>query len=80
MAYIERQLKELTGRPLRPGTVDHVCVQHDHWCLMLHGVDSCNCRPDMLLLTEGGKRYEIDADGNLITPRHGLKCSHGFEH
>jgi hypothetical protein len=79
MAYIERLYK--AGLQLRekfPSTVSHECVQHDHFCPVLKGAANCICQPDILVLCEG-QRFEVDRDGNLIPPRPGLVCGHGFE-
>jgi hypothetical protein len=81
MPYVERQLKALEDPQLQAqrGNVGHVCVQHDRWCGILHGARSCQCDPDMLLLTADGGRFEITRAGTLAKPRNSLICRHGFD-
>jgi len=86
MHYLERQMRAMFDDPdnllncRRPdGTVSHACVQHDDWCPLLKGEHDCTCDPDILVLTESGRRYEINRDGRIIRARSTLRCIHGFE-
>jgi hypothetical protein len=83
MAYMARTIKAgLQLRKCYPGNVSHECIQHDNWCPLATGKaaspEDCICDPDILVLCEA-ERFEVDKDGNLIAPRAGLVCRHGFE-
>jgi hypothetical protein len=45
--YQREMLRRLEHRPLKPGTVTHVEVQHDSWCGFYLG-DLCNCSPNIV--------------------------------
>jgi hypothetical protein len=82
MAYLERIVKASAALKklgeLKPG-VSHQCIRHDDLCPVLKAKPDCICNPDILLLLENGKRYEVDGEGHISIASQSIRCPLGSE-
>jgi len=41
------------AKDAEPGTVTHVYIAHDSWCLLLAGGGPCSCKPEITARRDG---------------------------
>lgn len=43
--YLAELFRYIAEHPPKPGTINHVMIEHDDWCPALLGTGYCICRP-----------------------------------
>lgn len=45
--YVPDMLRHALEHPPKPGTINHIMIEHDDWCPILYGTGYCICRPNV---------------------------------